>query len=244
MKAVIELRSGRYGADLSKPIDISIAVGRDAQTSFAFSLPPARFTPRGAVSPSGGSCNYDEIVFTPHGNGTHTECVGHIDKHHQSILQCLKRFFFLSKLLSVNPSTAENGDRIVLPEQLTLPTPEEGIEALIVRTLPNGSGKTSQNYSEKNPPYLHCEAARRIAAAGIRHLLVDLPSIDREDDPQLLAHRAFWNYPSAPRNECTITELIYVPSAVPDGAYLLNLQIAGFESDATPSKPVLYSLLP
>jgi hypothetical protein len=28
-----------------------------------------------------------------------------------------------------------------------------------------------------------------------------------------------------------------------DGSYLLNLQIASFESDATPSKPVLYKIV-
>jgi hypothetical protein len=28
-----------------------------------------------------------------------------------------------------------------------------------------------------------------------------------------------------------------------DGAFLLNLQIASFENDATPSKPVLYRIV-
>ena len=33
---------------------------------------------------NGGSCNLETITFTPHGNGTHTECYGHIslDQHH------------------------------------------------------------------------------------------------------------------------------------------------------------------
>jgi hypothetical protein len=43
------------------------------------------------------------------------------------------------------------------------------------------------------------------------------------------------------RLEATITEMIYVPDNV-DGSYLLNLQIASFENDASPSKPVLYSV--
>ena len=37
----------------------------------------------------------------------------------------------------------------------------------------------------------------------------------------------------------TITELIYVPNDVEDGEYLLNIQIAPFESDCAPSRPVL-----
>jgi len=41
------------------------------------------------------------------------------------------------------------------------------------------------------------------------------------------------------RIDSTITELIYVPNEVLDGAYLLNLQIAPFESDASPSRPLL-----
>jgi len=36
-----------------------------------------------------------------------------------------------------------------------------------------------------------------------------------------------------------MTELINVPDDVPDGRYLLNLQIAPFEADAAPSRPVL-----
>jgi arylformamidase len=76
-------------------------------------------------------------------------------------------------------------------------------------------------------------------------LLLDLPSVDREEDGgNLLGHKAFWQYPENPRSACTITELIYVPSEVPDGDYLLNIQIASLELDVSPSKPVLYALNP
>ena len=44
------------------------------------------------------------------------------------------------------------------------------------------------------------------------------------------------------RKNATITELIFVDDAVKDGSYLLNLQIASFENDASPSKPVLYKI--
>jgi hypothetical protein len=84
---------------------------------------------------------------------------------------------------------------------------------------------------------------------GIQHLLIDLPSVDREEDEgRLVAHKAFWNVkdvnhlnPDA-RLNCTITEMIYVNDEVQDGSYMLNLQIASFENDASPSKPILYSL--
>jgi arylformamidase len=79
-------------------------------------------------------------------------------------------------------------------------------------------------------------------------LLVDLPSIDRLfDEGKLLNHRIFWNVEEGSREvnhqtrmSSTITELIYVRDEVPDGDYLLNLQIPPFESDAAPSRPLLF----
>jgi hypothetical protein len=77
-----------------------------------------------------------------------------------------------------------------------------------------------------------------------------LPSIDKEkDEGKLLAHKTFWNVTDVKnlnadaRLDCTITEMIFVPDAVKDGSYLLNLQMASFENDASPSKPVLYTIM-
>ena len=78
---------------------------------------------------------------------------------------------------------------------------------------------------------------------GIYHLLIDLPSIDREEDDGLLvAHRAFWDYPNQIDLKRTITELIFVPDYIKDGFYLLNLSPANINNDASPSRPVLYKL--
>jgi arylformamidase len=85
---------------------------------------------------------------------------------------------------------------------------------------------------------------------GINHLLVDMPSIDRIfDDGKLSNHRIFWRIePGAFEVSAeslihnTITELIYVPNEIANGEYLLNLQIAPFASDASPSRPVLYKI--
>ncbi|MGL5889046.1 MAG: cyclase family protein, partial [Bacteroidia bacterium] len=88
------------------------------------------------------------------------------------------------------------------------------------------------------------DAALLLAEMNVEHLLLDLPSVDREvDGGALAAHKAFWNYPENTRRNCTITEFIYVPNDVFDGAYLLNLQTAPIENDATPSRPVLYRIL-
>jgi len=78
---------------------------------------------------------------------------------------------------------------------------------------------------------------------GVKHLLVDLPSVDREKDAgALLAHKAFWNFEGEVRTDATITEFIFVPNAIVDGTYYLNLQVAPFENDASPSRPVLYAV--
>jgi hypothetical protein len=76
-----------------------------------------------------------------------------------------------------------------------------------------------------------------------------MPSIDRLDDEgKLTNHRLFWDVPRGSTNverpsAKTVTELVYVPDAVPDGSYVLNLQVAAFTADAAPSGPVLYRVL-
>ena len=49
--------------------------------------------------------------------------------------------------------------------------------------------------------------------------------------------------PQNERMDASITEMIYVPDEIEDGTYLLELQFAPFENDASPSRPVLYRFL-
>ena len=106
--------------------------------------------------------------------------------------------------------------------------------------------KKRTHYSGFNPPYMAADAMEYIVSCGVEHLLIDLPSVDREEDGgKLLAHKAFWKYPETKqdrREKCTLSELIYVDNGIKDGFYLLNIQIASFEIDVSPSKPVLYEL--
>lgn len=246
MISTIEHNGKTFRADLSAPIDISISLKEEPQPHVsAFHLPDIKYQPAesgsfvGSVQ-RGGSCNVNNIFFSPHGNGTHTECIGHITKEKYSINDCLKEFFFMALLVSVAPEQ-KGDDKMVTREQLQKQIGSQKPEALLIRTFPNDDSKKSKNYSGTNPPYIHHEAAAFVCELGIKQLLIDLPSMDREDDGgQLLAHRAFWNYPSAPRINSTITELIYVPSSIADGMYFLNLQVASFDNDASPSRPVLF----
>jgi len=83
-----------------------------------------------------------------------------------------------------------------------------------------------------------------IVDAGIKHLLLDVPSVDKEQDGGKVAnHKLFWDLDGEPKKHHTITEMIYVPDSAKDGLYLLNLQIISLEEiDASPSKPIIYPL--
>ena len=240
-------RNGKtWRADLSRPADLSIILRDGLDNPNCFWAPAVEYSPVTAgdftgSTALGGPVNFFNIRVNPHGNGTHTECVGHIARARYVLHECLREFHFLAKLVSLYPRPVDGGDRVVFRDQLeALLLPGEA-EALVLRTLPNDDGKTRRNYSGSNPPYLDAGAAHYLVECGVEHLLLDLPSVDREEDGgRLLAHRAFWQYPEAVRRQCTITEMVFVPNDVKDGFYLLNLQTASFDLDASPSKPVLF----
>ena len=145
--------------------------------------------------------------------------------------------------LSQNLETvASQGDWVV--DEDSLEGFDLNVEALIIRTKPNDHSKTNRQYSGTNFPYLTLGAMQRIVDAGVQHLLVDLPSVDREEDGgALAAHHLFWNVPAEPNFQKTITELIYVPNEISDGDYILNLQVSNFANDAAPSRPMLFDLM-
>lgn len=254
MNATIQHHSKTFTVDLSKPIDISLPLSNTDANPIAWyiekpSIEPVRFGDWiGKVSEGSSSTNFNNIFFNPHGHGTHTECLGHITRDFYSVNQALKNFFFMAELISVKPEL-QGEDLIISKTQVEKALNGKSTEAIIIRTLPNEDDKKSRKYSHTNPPYLSEEAAIFIRKSGIMHLLIDLPSVDKEhDEGKLLAHKAFWNVKdinnlnSDARTEATITELIFVANEVPDGSYLLNLQIASFENDASPSKPILYKI--
>ncbi|MEG0848780.1 MAG: cyclase family protein [Flavobacterium sp.] len=266
MLAIID---NKYQIDLSKPIDISIPLTNTDENPIAWYIEKPVIEPVvfgdwiGKVSEGKSSTNFNNVFFNPHGHGTHTECLGHITNDFYSINQSLKQFFFFAKLITLEPDKI--GDDYVITKEhistslnVTLSgsaSPEASgpisvtSEALVIRTLPNQKDKKSRKYSNTNPPYLSEEAAIFIRESEIQHLLIDLPSVDKEhDEGKLLAHKAFWNVKdthnlnSDARLNATITEMIYVPDEIEDGNYILNLQIASFENDASPSKPILYKI--
>lgn len=238
---------GPYQLDLQDPIDISIPIRR-SQNVNAFHLPNPAFETVEAGSfvgsvRKGGSCNVENLHISAHGNGTHTECVGHISTENHYLKDSLNQYHFLAHLTSVSLETTPNGTSIPVSQiEKALYTCQPGTSALIIRTLPNDRTKLQKVYSGQEPPYLQSDAAKALFNAGIQHLLVDLPSLDHENEPNLPAHKAFFGYPEATSSERTVTELIYVPDEVKDGTYLLNLHVLAIESDASPSHPILFEL--
>lgn len=261
-----------YMVDIEAPFDLAIPLRFDGPQPNHFGAPRAsaqaleigRFF---GDTRAGGSCNCEMLTLTPHCNGTHTECVGHLTDERHGLDETRSGLLGLAVVVSIAPESAsetsetsvpgpQRGDRLVTARALRASLDEwwGGEErALVVRTLPNGPEKRNRRYEPAQPaPYLSAEAAELLVEAGVDHLLVDVPSIDRsEDEGFLTAHRIFWGLPEtgrsigqAARANATVTELIYVPNEVADGRYLLDLQVPAFASDAAPSRPLLYRIRP
>jgi len=246
--ATIQYNSRKLQIDLSKPLDISIPLRASKSNVNAWYIDEPKIMPVeldgwiGSVG-EGADVNFNNIQFNPHAHGTHTECVGHITEEFHSVNKNLKQFFFLAEVVTVAPEQAGD-DTVISKTQLQFALGNKKRDAIVIRTLPNMKDKLSKHYSKTNWTYLTEDAVEYMVNKGIKHLLIDLPSVDKEEDGGALkAHKAFWNFNGKLRKDCTITEFIYVPNKVEDGEYLLNLQIAPFENDATPSKPVLFKIL-
>lgn len=248
MIATIEINKRICTVNLARPIDISIPL------SHAEPQPKAWYCENIKIEPvvsgdyigstlQGSPVNFKTITLTPHGNGTHTECVGHITTEEYHLNDCLTQFNFLALLVSVEPIKQKDGDMLItrtLLEKTISHFNGDSVQALIVRTIPNNISKLKKDYSGTNPAYFSKEAIEYINSLGIMHLLVDLPSIDKEQDQgKLLAHKAFWEWPNINKNK-TITEMIFVKDEVKDGIFLLQLCTASITSDAFPSKPIIY----
>lgn len=274
MELLQRLMITRGGVDLvvrlDQPHDLSISLDFEGAQPNAFSLPRANAAPFAAGQfvasvDHGAGFNCDGLSIYPHGNGTHTECAGHICQGAHFVHEHLREALIPATLLSVEltrlgdaqdtyPHLASPEDWVITADALhaafeALDADLLWFDALILRTFPNDREKTRANYTGQNPAYLSQEAMRWIVNRQVRHLLVDLPSVDREEDQGALPnHHTFWHIPqgqhqlSEAAHGRTITELIYVANEIPDAHYLLNLQIPPLLSDAAPSRPILYPL--
>jgi arylformamidase len=267
--ATLEIDGRRYRTDLRDPHDLAIALDFNQVQPRWFAAPPAHSAPltRGGFTgqvKSGASCNCSTLTLTPHCDGTHTECAGHLTLERLEARRVVPVGFLKALLVTVTPTPAHTTDEssrpaphgddlLITGAALTRAWPAVlpfVPQALIVRTLPNPESKRTRDYRSEPAAFLSLPAAALLVARGIEHLVLDVPSADRaEDGGQLSAHREFFGLPAGSvalaavrRPQCTITELAYVDDALTDGAYLLNLQIPALGGDAVPSRPLLFQV--
>lgn len=249
MKALIEIDQDQLKVDLSKPLDISIPVSNKNSVNAWYVgqtiIKPQQLGDWEGSIEKGASVNFNNIQFNPHSHGTHTESVAHILPNSLSINETLNTYFFKATLITIIPIQTGKDHQITL-ELLEKALDNSSIgKALIVRTTPNTNDKKRKNYSDTNWTYFTKEAMQFIVNMGIMHILVDTPSVDKEkDNGKLEAHHTFWQTSSNLRVSATITEFVYVPNEIIDGNYLLNLQVAAFENNAAPSRPILFEAFP
>ena len=263
MKAEVKIGNKKYNIDFSKGIDISIPLNFNGEQPNTYGVDKATAKPYQdgqfiGDTRKGGPCNFETYSFTPHCNGTHTECIGHITNERIDILAALNEEMIPSTLISITPkSTNENyipalnaEDLVITKEDLEFQLKDvtsEFLKGLIIRTLPNPESKKSRDYMKETPSFFSIEAMEYIVSLGVEYLLVDTPSVDRLlDEGHLSAHNIFWETKGKDFNpnakNKTITEMIFASKNIKDGSYLLNLQIPSFVSDAAPSRPILYTV--
>lgn len=260
----VQIENQTYRIDLENPLDISIPLKFNGAQPSAYGVGKARSKPCEAGSlvgdtRRGGSCNFEQMTFIPHCNGTHTECAGHLTNERIFVHDCLRDSLVPATLVSVAPENASETnetypinlsehDQLITRRAIEKALGNLQAENLIVRTLPNDESKLTRIYADEIPPFFSTEAMRLISECGVKHLLTDVPSIDRIfDEGKLSNHRIFWNVEpdkfelnAESLLDHTVTEMIFVPDSIADGAYFLNLQIAAFAADASPSRPRLF----
>lgn len=251
--------------DLGAPHDISTRLEFDGPQPNAFGIDHATAAPYRVGdwvgdTRAGGSVNCFVVTLCPHGNGTHTECVGHIVDERVAIADILEDTLTPCWVATVpaepigwtddDYAAPHEADDVVVGqaalEEALVGCPDY-VTTLVIRTLPNPPGKRHAEFSGHQPPYLTSDAMRLIRARNVKHLLVDFPSVDREDDGGALPnHRIFWdvapgarefeNVPSAH----TITEMVFVDDAISDGLWSCSIQVPHFVLDAAPSRVRLF----
>ena len=270
MKIELAIEEQLYSADLSQGNSIAITLIPNGEQPNHFGAPECASETLVAGSFIGdtkrdGSCNAKQLSIIPHCNGTHTESVSHIVNQLIPVYQSIEHSLFPCILLSISPEIAKETNENYLPffdddnrvitkkqlEERLINYTDEQLQGLVIRTSPNPENKKIKIYDKKNyPTYLTNDAMKYLVERKINHLMVDFPSVDKMyDDGMLSNHRMFWNVKLDDKDlssdsliNKTITEMIFVDDEINDGFYLCNLQIPEIETDAVPSRPVLYKL--
>lgn len=226
MNVLVSLEGNRYRiSEPGVPLGKSVTFDKDAHSYHGAKIPLKRLL----AKVSADSINWERLELTPHSHGVHTESVSHITDTLEPVHGLLSALLIPCTLVTV-PNLGRDSFTALRNR------PKAELVALVVRT----SGKR-----------LHFTPAAMelVVELGVQHLLVDQLSVDPEvDGGKLLCHRLFWGLPPEssafddarfPRK--TITELATVPKDIQDGLYFLNLQVPMLNTDAVPSRPMLFA---
>jgi len=248
VQAHIKWEDQEYQTDLSKPISLALPLRANASSVRAWGAPEVSIEPVqagdwiGAVT-AGAPVNFMNVCINPHGNATHTETLGHIAPNWASntVLRLLPNAPLVANLRDVPTNASASGGRTVCFAALRDDPPNT--PAVILRAL--GEHHEDQNFTGEDPPFFEAKDLAWLASLGVQHLITDLPSVDREEDGgALAAHHAWWQYPSSPRFNATITELARLNQHLSQGLYLLQLNPLPLAADASPCNPLIYPLHP
>ncbi len=244
MKISFEVNGVNYAFQTNQFFDISLGIKKQNNVNCYHLEDPtfAYFENEYFVGSlkKGGSVNCEKISFYAHASGTHTECALHVLPADFTMLDVQVPVLQLARIITIQPKKV--GDDFLIDEAvLSEITNEEQATALVVRTLPNQEDKLSFKYAGTNPPFFTVDGIRKIKNLGFKHLLTDLPSIDKEQDEGLLAAHKQWFLTNGNADiERTITEFIYVEKNIPDGMFCLAIRLPKIETDAVPSSVLIY----
>lgn len=231
------------------PFDLSVPVNPHTGLPRAWYKGPATVEPVrsdgwvGAIA-EGGAVNFRDLSFNPHAHGTHTETSEHIHDEFKPVdgLARSAHLPFLLPAFLVDAQPASSGEDWIVPGSI-LNKVKSDLQhwSPVAIVLHCCSGSVQRDWSNTNPPYLEDGLAEELVRLGIEHLLLDLPSVDKEVDGGVLrAHHAFFAPAMGHREGATISELLCIPDGVHPGPGLLSLQIAPFVNDAAPSRPLWF----
>ena len=193
----------------------------------------------------GGSCNVPVVTLDIHCTGTHTESIAHVIDSEEKISDVCPYGMIPAWLTSVELCEANHtnesyhcdiASNLLITKKELQKNISESYSALIIRTLPNDDSKKTRDYDVKPAPFFTNDAIDHINELGVKHLLVDIPSIDKANDGgQLENHKRFF------KQGKTISELLFIPNDLKDGFGFLQIQIPNWGLDVAPSRPIFYS---
>jgi len=266
----LQVEGRRFQTDVDDPTSLAVPLEFSGDQSRAFGLPaatsePISFGSTPCNTEKGGDFNAQSLSLVPHGNGTHTETVGHLIDREVPVGKRLAETLMPCTVVTAEPvpleevdesypNRSEPDDRVITRGETEvrmaeIETPPGFSRSLVLRTHAEPT-PVHRDYSDTNPPYPTTELVDWLVDCGVEHLLIDLPSLDREYEGGHLAnHRRFWGLaadareqqPPSPR---TITEFTRIPGEVTDGFYFLDIELPDLRTDAAPSRPLLYPTRP